>query len=205
MATYNLDQTDLKAALTPSIDPAIQQQIIDYLINAGVGYTNPDDGTAIPVQTGGAIGTVSIGWPIQKYGFFGVLIEHFAGAFPLWLAPEQARVLTVSDKSEEYGRNVERQFREAGFRTSGDYRGQKLGAKIREAQLELIPYMLVVGEKDAAAGTVTVRDRLEGDLGAMPLAAAVAKLQSEITAKTVRQVAAASAPAAIDRGAQNEY
>ncbi|HYO25287.1 MAG TPA: threonine--tRNA ligase, partial [Lacipirellulaceae bacterium] len=137
--------------------------------------------------------------------FVGVLIEHFAGAFPLWLAPEQARVLTVSEKSEAYGRQVEQELKAAGFRATGDYRGQKLGAKIREAQLELIPYMLVVGEKDAAEGTVTVRDRLEGDLGALPLTAAIKKLRDEVAHKTVRQVASASAAAPVDRGAKNEY
>lgn len=137
--------------------------------------------------------------------FVGVLIEHFAGAFPLWLAPEQARVVTVSEKSEAYGREVEEKFRNAGFRVSGDYRGQKLGAKIREAQLELIPYMLVVGEKDAQNGTVTLRDRIDGDLGAMPLDAAVAKLREEVDAKTVRQVAETSGAAVVDRGARGEY
>jgi threonyl-tRNA synthetase len=137
--------------------------------------------------------------------FVGVLIEHFAGAFPLWLAPEQARILTVSEKSEAYGREVEQRLKDAGFRAAGDYRGQKLGAKIREAQLELIPYMLVVGEKDAAEGTVTVRDRLEGDVGAMSLAAAIEKLAGEVAAKTVRQVAEAAKAAAPDRGAANEY
>jgi threonyl-tRNA synthetase len=137
--------------------------------------------------------------------FIGVLIEHFAGAFPLWLAPEQVRVVTVSEKSETYGRQVEQQFKDAGFRTGGDYRGQKLGAKIREAQLDLIPYMLVVGEKDAAAGTVTVRDRLEGDIGAMTLAEALAKLQAEVAAKTVRQVASAAAAAPVERGASDGY
>ena len=121
--------------------------------------------------------------------FVGVLIEHFGAAFPLWLAPEQLRLLTVSDKSEAYGREVEQRLKAEGFRTAGDYRGQKLGAKIREAQLELIPYMLVVGEKDAENGTVTVRDRIEGDLGAMPLEEAIAKLRQEIADKTVRQVA----------------
>jgi len=119
--------------------------------------------------------------------FIGMLIEHFSGAFPLWLAPEQLRLLTVSEKSEEYGRQVEQQLLDAEFRVTGDYRGQKLGAKIREAQLSLIPYMLVVGEKDAQNGTVTVRDRIEGDLGAMPLDAAIAKLQEEVDARTVRQ------------------
>lgn len=121
--------------------------------------------------------------------FVGVLIEHFAAAFPLWLAPEQVRMLTVSEKSEAYARQTEARLRDEGFRITGDYRGQKLGAKIREAQLELIPYMLVVGEKDAENGTVTVRDRIDGDLGAMPLDEAIAKLKQEIADKTVRQVA----------------
>jgi threonyl-tRNA synthetase len=121
--------------------------------------------------------------------FVGVLIEHFAAAFPLWLAPEQIRLLTVSEKSETYGRQVEERLKAARFRVSGDYRGQKLGAKIREAQLELIPYMLVVGEKDAENGTVTVRDRIDGDLGALPLEEAIGKLQQEVADKTVRQVA----------------
>lgn len=121
--------------------------------------------------------------------FVGVLIEHFAAAFPLWLAPEQLRVLTVSDKSEAYGRKVEQRLRDEKFRVTGDFRGQKLGAKIREAQLELIPYMLVVGEKDAENGTVTVRDRIDGDLGAMPVDEAIRKLRQEIDDKTVRQIA----------------
>lgn len=125
--------------------------------------------------------------------FVGVLIEHFAGAFPLWLAPEQLRLLTVSEKSEDYGKQVEARLKTEGFRTTGDYRGQKLGAKIREAQLELIPYMVVVGEKDAENGTVTLRDRIEGDLGAMPLEDAIAKLKQEVAEKTVRQVASSQA------------
>jgi threonyl-tRNA synthetase len=137
--------------------------------------------------------------------FVGVLIEHFAGAFPLWLAPEQARVVTVSEKSESYGREVEERFREAGFRVTGDYRGQKLGAKIREAQLELIPYMLVVGEKDAQNGTVTLRDRIDGDLGALSLDDSLSKLRQEVDDKTVRQVADTSGPALVDRGEKNEY
>jgi threonyl-tRNA synthetase len=137
--------------------------------------------------------------------FVGVLIEHFAGAFPLWLSPEQARVLTVSEKSEAYGREVEQRLKAAGFRVTGDYRGSKLQAKIREAQLELIPYMLVVGEKDAAAGTVAVRDRIDGDLGSLPLAEAIAKLQAEMDAKTVRQVAVGAKAQAADAGAGSEY
>ena len=87
--------------------------------------------------------------------FVGVLIEHFAGAFPLWLAPEQVRVLTVSEKSEAYGREVEAKLTAAGLRATGDYRGIKLNAKIRDAQVQLIPYMFVVGAKDPEAGTVS--------------------------------------------------
>lgn len=137
--------------------------------------------------------------------FVGVLIEHFAGAFPLWLAPEQLRVLTVSEKSEAYGREIEARFAEAGFRVSGDYRGQKLGAKIREAQLELIPYMMVVGEKDAENQTVTVRDRIEGDLGPMPTGEAIDKLAAEVAERTVRQVAASGSPAIVEKTVGAEY
>ncbi|HEY4232010.1 MAG TPA: threonine--tRNA ligase [Lacipirellulaceae bacterium] len=137
--------------------------------------------------------------------FIGVLIEHFAGAFPLWLAPEQVRVVTVSEKSEAYGREVEGQLSAAGLRAAGDYRGVKLNAKIREAQLELIPYMFVVGEKDRDTGTASVRDRIDGDLGALPLADAIAKLQQEIASKTVRQVAKQESLPAADRESRNEY
>jgi threonyl-tRNA synthetase len=137
--------------------------------------------------------------------FVGVLIEHFAGAFPLWLAPEQVRVLTVSEKSEEYGREVEERLKAAGLRVAGDYRGIKLNAKVRDAQVELIPYMFVVGEKDRDQGTVAIRDRLAGDVGPQPLGEAIAKLQAEIAAKTVRQVAAGEAVTFGDRNSQNEY
>jgi threonyl-tRNA synthetase len=125
--------------------------------------------------------------------FMGILIEHFAGAFPLWLAPEQVRVLPISEKFTGYGRKVEAELRAAGFRVTGDYRPEKIGAKIREAQLEKIPYMLVVGEKEQAAGTVAVRDRVDGDLGAMPLAQVVARLKEEAEKKTIRQVSTATA------------
>ena len=118
--------------------------------------------------------------------FIGVLIEHFAGSFPLWLAPEQARILTVSDKSEAYGQQVHDQMRAAGLRVKGDFRSEKLGAKIREGQMDLIPYMLIVGPRDAENGTVSIRDRVAGDLGAMPLAEAIAKFQQEVEQKTVR-------------------
>ncbi|MGB9688862.1 threonine--tRNA ligase [Thermogutta sp.] len=117
--------------------------------------------------------------------FTGILIEHFAGAFPLWLAPEQIRVLTVSEKFEEYARQVERQFREAGLRVVGDYRAEKVSAKIRDAQLELVPYMAVIGGREQEQGTVALRERRKGDLGAFPVAAVIAKLQEEIRLKII--------------------
>ncbi|MCA9267100.1 MAG: threonine--tRNA ligase, partial [Planctomycetales bacterium] len=138
--------------------------------------------------------------------FVGVLIEHFAGAFPLWLAPEQVRVLTVSEKSEEYGRRVLAQLRAAGFRAEGDFRAEKLGAKIRDGQVELIPYMFVVGPKDEAAVAVSVRDRIAGDQGGMPIGDAIAKLQQEVDQRVVRQTSQISFdPGLGARGGEFEY
>jgi threonyl-tRNA synthetase len=136
--------------------------------------------------------------------FIGVLIEHFAGAFPLWLAPEQMRVLSVSEKSEEYGRNVLVKLLAEGFRATGDFRAEKLGSKIRDAQLELTPYMLVVGPRDVENSTVSVRDRIEGDLGAMNVDTAIAKFKDEVARKLVRQSFTATAPVE-GRAAENEY
>jgi threonyl-tRNA synthetase len=121
--------------------------------------------------------------------FIGVLIEHFAGAFPLWLAPEQVRILTVSEKFNDYGREVEKQLRAEGIRVTADYRAEKIGAKIRDAQLRLVPYMFVVGGREMEQGAVAVRDRIDGDLGSLPVAEAVAKLRQEIAEKRIRQVA----------------
>ena len=125
--------------------------------------------------------------------FMGILIEHFAGAFPLWLAPEQVRILPITDRFTDYGRRVEAKLREAGIRVAGDYRPEKVNYKIREAQLEKIPYMFVVGEKEQTAGTVAVRDRVAGDLGALPLDEAVARLCAEVRERRIRQVSTATA------------
>jgi threonyl-tRNA synthetase len=133
--------------------------------------------------------------------FMGILIEHFAGAFPLWLAPEQARVLPISEKFSDYGRKVEAELKAHGFRVTGDYRSEKIGHKIRDAQLEKIPYMLVVGEKEQAGSTVAVRDRVDGDLGAMPLAQLITRLDAEVKEKRIRQISTASAGLA-DTGAK---
>ncbi|MFO0845060.1 MAG: threonine--tRNA ligase [Gemmataceae bacterium] len=125
--------------------------------------------------------------------FVGILIEHFAGAFPLWLAPEQARVIPITDEVADYGKQVERRLLEAGFRVAGDYGSEKMQAKVRAAQLEKVPYMLVVGKKEREAGSVAVRDRVEGDLGAVPLEELVSRLTAEVREKRIRQVSTASA------------
>lgn len=112
--------------------------------------------------------------------FTGVLIEHFAGHFPAWLAPEQARVLTISDKSAAFAAEALAQLKNAGVRATLDDSPEKIGAKIRNAQLQKIPYMLVIGEKEAAAASVSVRHSRKGDLGVKPLADFTAELTAEI-------------------------
>jgi len=115
--------------------------------------------------------------------FIGVLIEHFAGAFPLWLNPEQARVLPISDKFLDYAHKVHAALLAARLRVTLDESNERLNAKIKVAQEEKVNYMLVVGGKDEAAGTVSVRDRTRGDLGAMPLQAFVEAAKREVTSK----------------------
>ena len=112
--------------------------------------------------------------------FFGILIEHYAGAFPLWLAPEQVRILPITDKQLDYAKKIQTALREKGIRAEIDPSNEKLGAKIRDAQLWKVPYMLVAGGRDEAAGVVSVRSRAEGDLGAMTLDALTARLMAEL-------------------------
>ncbi|MGB8509652.1 MAG: threonine--tRNA ligase [Pyrinomonadaceae bacterium] len=101
--------------------------------------------------------------------FFGVLIEHYAGAFPLWLAPVQVAVLPITDRVNEYADNIAAQLRRAGLRVETNTRGDKIGAKIRNAQLQKIPFMLVLGDREMEEGQVAVRERTKGDIGAMSL------------------------------------
>ncbi|HEX2713519.1 MAG TPA: threonine--tRNA ligase, partial [Candidatus Acidoferrales bacterium] len=115
--------------------------------------------------------------------FFGILIEHYAGAFPAWLAPVQVEVLPVSERFLEYAKKVSETLAAAGFRAHLDDRNEKLQAKIRDAQLQKAPYMLVVGAREAEAGTVAVRHRSKGDLGPQPLADFLAALRKEVDAR----------------------
>ena len=113
--------------------------------------------------------------------FFGILIEHYAGAFPLWLAPEQVRVLPVSDKAIDYAKKVQNALRAAAsIRVDVDVSAEKLGAKIREATLQKVPYQIVVGPRDEAAGSISVRSRSEGDLGAMTVESFIERVKPEL-------------------------
>jgi threonyl-tRNA synthetase len=119
--------------------------------------------------------------------FFGILIEHYAGAFPVWLAPVQAIVLPITDRQTAYARDVRKQLDAAGIRATVDDRNEKVNLKIREAQLQKIPYMLVVGDREQQAGAVAVRNRKHGDLGAKPLADFLAEIRALIDSKAVSE------------------
>ena len=120
--------------------------------------------------------------------FIGILIEHFAGAFPTWLAPVQVKVLPISDKHLEYGQKVLETLNAAGIRAEIDTRAEKIGYKIREAQMQKIPYMLVVGAKEEEENLVSVRSRFAGDEGQKSLDAFVASVAEEIATRERREV-----------------
>ena len=120
--------------------------------------------------------------------FIGILIEQFAGAFPLWLAPVQVKVIPVSERHLEYAGQIRDQLHAAGLRCEVDDRSEKMGYKIREAQMMKIPYMLVVGDKEIENGTVAVRSRAGGDLGVMEPAAFLAKAQEEIASRALESI-----------------
>ena len=112
--------------------------------------------------------------------FIGVITEHFAGAFPVWLSPVQARVMPITDRTSDYAKQLAERLDQEGVRVDTDLRNEKIGYKIREAQMQKLPYMLVVGDKEAEAGTVSVRTRGGVDLGAMPVDEFIAKIKEEI-------------------------
>ncbi|MCI6486572.1 MAG: threonine--tRNA ligase, partial [Clostridiales bacterium] len=112
--------------------------------------------------------------------FIGVITEHFAGAFPVWLSPVQARVMPITDRAADYAKQLAERLDQEGVRVDTDLRNEKIGYKIREAQMQKLPYMLVVGDKEAEAGTVSVRTRGGVDLGAMPVDDFIVKIKEEI-------------------------
>ncbi|BDR73507.1 threonine--tRNA ligase [Clostridium tetani] len=117
--------------------------------------------------------------------FIGILIEHFAGAFPTWLAPVQVKVMTITDSQKDYANKVVNDLKEKGIRVEFDDRNEKIGYKIREAQLQKVPYMIILGDKEVSENKVAVRSRKEGDLGAISLKEFVAKLNYEIDNRIV--------------------
>ncbi len=112
--------------------------------------------------------------------FIGILTEHFAGSFPVWLTPVQVKVMPISDNQLEYAKNVVEKLQAEGIRVELDGRQEKIGYKIREAQLQKIPYMLILGEKEVGAKTVGVRSRKDGDIGAMEIEKFAQKVKKEV-------------------------
>ncbi|NLT58022.1 MAG: threonine--tRNA ligase [Clostridiales bacterium] len=117
--------------------------------------------------------------------FIGILTEHFAGAFPVWLSPVQVELIPITDKHHAYAEQLKAQLADQGFRVESDLRSEKMGFKIREAQLQKVPYMLVLGDKEVEAGVVAVRSRKDGDLGVMRLEDFVARLRQEVDSKAL--------------------
>ncbi len=117
--------------------------------------------------------------------FIGIITEHFAGAFPLWLAPVQVKIMTIVDRADDAAKALRDRLEKAGIRTEMDLRNEKIGFKIREAQMMKVPYMLVLGDKEAEAGVVAVRSRRDGDLGTMTRDALLEKLREEIESKAL--------------------
>ena len=169
----------------PKIDQLVQDSIkrehqlgtiqLDFQqpLNFGLTYANVHNTESRPVVIHRAI-----------YGsferFIAILIEHYAGAFPVWLAPVQAKVLSISEKTSEYAEKVYQRLFDEDIRVELDVRDDKIGAKIRDAQLEKVPYMLIVGQKEAEASAVAVRSRAAGDEGAVPLDQFVSRIKQEL-------------------------
>ena len=112
--------------------------------------------------------------------FCGVLIEHFGGDFPTWLAPQQLRLLPISDRFEEATQTIHQRYRDAGIRVGVDSHSDKLGAKIRRAELDKVPYTAIIGEKEVESGTLSIRSRFTGNEGSQPIEDFLSRLQDEI-------------------------
>ena len=116
--------------------------------------------------------------------FFGVLIEHYAGAFPLWLAPVQVGLVPISERHIPYAQKIQKQLQDAGFRVELDGRNEKMNAKIRDLTMQKIPYLLVMGDKEAEAEAVSVRTRGKGDEGSVPFAEFLSRMQGLVESKS---------------------
>jgi threonyl-tRNA synthetase len=148
---------------------------VDYNlpVRFGLSYVGADNQPHIPVM----IHRAPFG---SMERFTGLLIEHFEGKFPTWLSPEQVRILPISEKTLEQAEAAAAQLADAGVRLTVDRTSDKIGAKIRNARLDRVPYMLVIGQREADEGTVSIRHRDQDDLGAKPLADFIAEITAEI-------------------------
>ena len=153
---------------------------VDYVlpVRFDLSYTGADGKAHVPVM----IHRAPFG-SLER--FTGVLIEHFAGDFPVWLAPEQARLLPVSEKVADYAVKITGEMTSKGIRATADLSPEKLGAKIRLAQIEKVPYMIIVGSKEEAAGQLSIRSRKRGDEGILSADAFIQRLESEIRNRTL--------------------
>jgi threonyl-tRNA synthetase len=147
-------------------------------VRFGLSYTGADGKAHVPVM----IHRAPFG-SLER--FTGVLIEHFAGDFPVWIAPEQARILPVSEKVADYARSVVAEMTAKGIRATADLSPEKLGAKIRLAQVEKVPYMIVIGPKEEAAGQLSIRSRQRGDEGAVAKDEFIQRIETEIRDRTL--------------------
>ena len=142
----------------------------------GLSYTGSDGKSHQPIMIHRAV----LG-SIER--FMGILVEHFAGAFPTWLAPVQVRILTLGDTQVPYATTLLTQLRKYGFRAELDSRSEKMNLKIREAQTSKIPYMLIIGDREVEADTISIRKRKEGPIGSMTLSQFIDMLQEEALEK----------------------
>jgi len=151
---------------------------VDFMMpeRLGAEYVAEDNTRRIPVMLHRAI----VG-SLER--FIGILIEHYAGALPLWLSPVQAVVLTITDRQAAYAEEVAAKLRSTGFRVQSDLRNEKITYKIREHSLQKLPYQLILGDKELQAKQVAVRTRTGEDLGAMPLEAFVSRLEDEVATR----------------------
>ncbi|MBD0305291.1 MAG: threonine--tRNA ligase [Nitrospiraceae bacterium] len=146
----------------------------------GLAYTGEDGKAHRPIMIHRALmGSVE--------RFFGILVEHYAGAFPTWLAPVQAKVLSITDKQRRYAESVVEQLKSAGLRAEADFRNEKIGFKIREAEKAKTPYMLVIGDREMESNTASVRGRSGANLGALPLQGVIDLIRADISSSTSRQ------------------
>src|SRR3954464_15965556 len=188
----SLEKSGLKFAISPG-EGAFYGPKIEYSLKDGIGRVWQCGTIQVDFSMPGRLGAEYVGedntrhTPVMLHRaivgsmerFIGILIEHHAGAFPVWLAPVQAVVLNITDRQADYARELSDRLRAAGFRGAGDTSNEKIGYKIREHSLQKLPYQLVVGDKEMQAGAVAVRTRTGEDLGAMPVDQLISRLASE--------------------------